>query len=110
LVEVPVKHGLIEIGSKMLMANTVMDADELSFEVGKDEMDDRQIVLGNFWVAALGNGIVCIPGLAADTIFIGPHHTFAKPVANTKGRFIARQAKLSLKLSGLDTGRLNGNQ
>ena len=40
----------------MLMADTVMDADEPRFQIGEDEMDDRQIVLGNLWVAALGNG------------------------------------------------------
>ena len=38
----------------MLMADTVMDADEPRFQIGEDEMDDRQIVLGNLWVAALG--------------------------------------------------------
>ena len=47
----------------MLMADTVMDADE-RFQIGEDEMDDRQIVLGNLWVAALGNGKVFIPALA----------------------------------------------
>ena len=45
----------------MLMADTVMDADEPRFQIGEDEMDDRQIVLGNLWVAALGNGKVFIP-------------------------------------------------
>ena len=29
----------------------------------EDAMDDRQIVLGFHWVAALGNGKVFIPGL-----------------------------------------------
>ena len=48
----------------MLMADTVMDADEPRFQTGEDEMDDRQIVLGNLWVAALGNGKVFIPALA----------------------------------------------
>ena len=48
----------------MLMADTVMDADEPRFQIGEDEMDDRQIVLGNLWVAALGNGKVFIPALA----------------------------------------------
>ena len=41
-----------------------MDADEPRFQIGEDEMDDRQIVLGNLWVAALGNGKVFIPALA----------------------------------------------
>ena len=64
--EAPVKaeRELIEIGLKMLMADTVMDADEPRFQIGEDEMDDRQIVLGNLWVAALGNGKVFIPALA----------------------------------------------
>ena len=33
-------------------------------QIGEDEMVDRQIVLGNLWVAALGNGKVFIPALA----------------------------------------------
>ena len=49
---------------KMPMADTVMDADEPRFQIGENEMDDRQIVLGNLWVAALGNGKVFIPALA----------------------------------------------
>ena len=47
----------------MLMADTVMGADEPCFQIGEDEMDDRQIVLGNVWVAALDNGKVFIPGI-----------------------------------------------
>ena len=53
----------------MLMADTVMDADEPRFQIGEDEMDDRQIVLGNLWVAALGNGKVFIPALAEAGIW-----------------------------------------
>ena len=52
----------------MLMADTVMDAVEPRFQIGKDEMDDRQIVLGNLWVAALGNGKVFIPTLASRSL------------------------------------------
>ena len=48
----------------MLMADTVMGADEPCFQIGEDEMDDRQIVFGNLWVATLGNGKVFIPALA----------------------------------------------
>ena len=49
----------------MLMADTVMDADEPRFQIGEDEMDDRQIVLGNLWVEPhSGNGKVFIPALA----------------------------------------------
>ena len=38
-VEAPVKaeRELIEIGLKMLMADTVMDADEPRFQIGEDE-------------------------------------------------------------------------
>ncbi len=45
----------------MLMADTVTDAVDPRFQIGEDEMDDRQIVLRNLWVAALGNGKVFIP-------------------------------------------------
>ena len=49
----------------MLMADTVMDADEPRFQIGEDEMDDRQIVLGNLWVAATRQRAgVFIPALA----------------------------------------------
>ena len=43
----------------MLMADTVMDADEPRFQIGEDE-----IAAISFWVAALGNGKVFIPALA----------------------------------------------
>ncbi len=207
-VEAPVKaeRELIEVGLKMLAADTVMDAVDPRFQIGEDQMDDRQIVLGNLWVATLGNGKVFIPPLAeagistpivsdgqrprsnsalneptkrvgapvghdgepdtpgiapvlslvlrgsrfpmthlngtsdenlvvdtpafaaspstnpclvylnmlprlaADTILIRPHHASAELVENAKGRLIARQAKLSLKLDRRDTGRLAGDQ
>ncbi len=48
----------------MLMADTVMDAVDPRFQIGEDEMDDRQIVLGNLWVAALGNRMVVVAPLA----------------------------------------------
>jgi len=65
-VEAPVKaeRELIEVGLKMAAADTVMDAVDPRFQIGEDHMDDRQIVLGNLWVATLGNGKVFIPPLA----------------------------------------------
>ena len=47
----------------MLMADTVMDADEPRFQLAKTRWMIG-IVLGNLWVAALGNGKVFIPALA----------------------------------------------
>ena len=190
----------------MLMADTVMDTDEPRFQISEDEMYDWQIVLGNLWVPALGNGKVFIPALAegsistpivsdaqrprsygilhestkrvsapirhygepdtpgmasvlslvlrgprfpmahfnrtsdknlvvdtpalaaspstnpslvylhmfpwlaANTILVGPHHASTELVENAKGRLIARQAKLSLKLDRRDARRLAGDQ
>ena len=48
----------------MLAADTVVDAVDPGFQIGEDQMDDRQKVLGNLWVATLGNGKVFIPSLA----------------------------------------------
>lgn len=48
----------------MLAADTVMDAVDPRFQIGEDQMDDRQKVFGNLWVATLGNGKVFIPPLA----------------------------------------------
>ena len=69
-VEAPVKteRELIKVGLKMLMADTVMDTDEPRFQISEDEMYDWQIVLGNLWVPALGNGKVFIPALAEGSI------------------------------------------
>ena len=65
-VEAPVKaeRELIEVGLKMLAADTVVDAVDPRFKIGEDQMDDRQKVLGNLWVCTLGNGKVFIPPLA----------------------------------------------
>ena len=65
---VKAEREFVEVGLKMLMADTVMDTDEPRFQIGEDEMDDRQIVLGNLWVAALGNGKVFVPTLAEGGI------------------------------------------
>jgi hypothetical protein len=61
-VEAPVKAEckLIEVGLKMLMADTVMDTNEPRFQIGENKVDDWQIVLGNLWVATLGNSKVLI--------------------------------------------------
>ena len=50
-----------------MLMHTVMDADEPRFQIGEDEMDDRQIVLGNLWVAALGNGKVALAEAGIST-------------------------------------------
>ena len=45
-VEAPVKAEckLIEVGLKMLMADTVMDTNEPRFQIGENKVDDWQIV------------------------------------------------------------------
>ena len=42
----------------MLVADAVMDADQPRLEVGENQMDDRQVLLGNLWITTLGNSEV----------------------------------------------------
>ena len=44
----------------MLMTNTVMNPSQPSFKVRKHKMDNRQILFGNLWIAALGDGKVFV--------------------------------------------------
>src|SRR5271170_5274675 len=46
---------LVEVGLEMLVADAVMDAGQPGFQVGKDEMDDRQIRLGHPGIAPFGD-------------------------------------------------------
>ena len=64
-IEAPVKaeRELIKVGLEMLVADTVMDADEPRFKTGEDEMYYRQMVLGNLRVATFGSGKVFNPRL-----------------------------------------------
>ena len=52
----------------MVVADTVMDADEPRFKIAEDEVYYRQIVLGSLWVATFGNGKVFVPPLAETGI------------------------------------------
>jgi hypothetical protein len=51
-----------------------------------------------------------LAGPAADPVLIRAHHPRAELVENLERRFVARQAKLSLKLHGRHAGCLAGNQ
>jgi len=53
----------VEIGLKMLWADTVMDAPQPGLEIGEREVDDRQEGLGNLHVAALRNGGMAVAAL-----------------------------------------------
>ena len=39
----------------MLVANAVVDTDQPRLQVGENQMDDRQVLLGNLWITTLGN-------------------------------------------------------
>ena len=57
----------------MLVADAVMDADQPRLEVGENQMDDRQVLLGNLWITTLGNSEVLIAvfteaGIAAPIV------------------------------------------
>ena len=42
----------------MLVANAVVDTDQPRLQVGENQMDDRQVLLGNLWITTLGNSEV----------------------------------------------------
>ena len=50
----------------MLVANAVVDTDQPRLQVGENQMDDRQVLLGNLWITTLGNSEVLIAALRAD--------------------------------------------
>lgn len=47
----------------MLCADPVMDTDQLCLEIGEDEMDDGQELLGHFGIPTFGNGVVIVAAL-----------------------------------------------
>ena len=64
----------------MLVANAVVDTDQPRLQVGENQMDDRQVLLGNLWITTLGNSEVLIAALTEASI--------AAPIVS-----IARQAE-----------------
>ena len=47
----------------MLVANAVVDTDQPRLQVGENQMEDRQVLLGNLWITTLGNSEVLIAAL-----------------------------------------------
>src|SRR5665811_2293436 len=47
----------------MLCADPVMDTDQPRLEIGEDEMDDGQELLGHFGIPTFGNGVVIVAAL-----------------------------------------------
>ena len=53
----------------MLVANAVVDTDQPRLQVGENQMDDRQVLLGNLWhFTTLGNSEVLIAALTEASI------------------------------------------
>ena len=52
----------------MLVANAVVDTDQPRLQVGENQMDDRQVLLGNLWITTLGNSEVLIAALTEASI------------------------------------------
>ena len=52
-----------EVGLKMLVADAVMDAGQPGLEVGKDEVDDWQILFRHLGIAPLGDGEMLVAAL-----------------------------------------------
>src|SRR5664280_761886 len=48
----------------MLRRNAMMDAVKPCLQVGEDQMDHGQEVLGDLWFAALGDGVVIVAALS----------------------------------------------
>ena len=55
----------------MLVANAVVDTDQPLLQVGENQMDDRQVLLGNLWITTLGNSEVLIAALMNRAGFAG---------------------------------------
>ena len=55
----------------MLVANAVVDTDQPRLQVGENQMDDRQVLLGNLWITTLGNSEVLIAALTEASIAAG---------------------------------------
>jgi hypothetical protein len=53
----------VEVGLQMLMTDPVMDAVQPRFQVGEDEMDDWQMLLGDLRVAPFSDGEVFVAAL-----------------------------------------------
>ena len=51
-----------------LVANAVVDTDQPRLQVGENQMDDRQVLLGNLWITTLGNSEVLIAALTEASI------------------------------------------
>ena len=60
----------------MLVANAVVETDQPRLQVGENQMDDRQVLLGNLWITTLGNSEVLIAALTEASI---PQCGQAKP-------------------------------
>ena len=80
-IEAPVKaeRELIKVGLEMLVADTVMDADEPRFKIGEDEMYYRQMVLGNLWVVTFGSGKMFNPRLPRPAYLLQSSVTVSNP-------------------------------
>ena len=55
----------------MLVANAVVDTDQPRLQVGENQMDDRQVLLGNLWITTLGNSEVLITYYERTTVTDG---------------------------------------
>ena len=56
----------------VLVANAVVDTDQPRLQVGENQMDDRQVLLGNLWITTLGNSEVLIAALTRVAQVLAP--------------------------------------
>jgi polyphosphate kinase 2 (PPK2 family) len=72
-VEAPVKAEgeLVEVGLQMLRADAVMTALQPAFEVAENEVDDRQVFLGDLGIVALDHGKMLIADPAKPRVARG---------------------------------------
>ena len=52
----------------MLVANAVVDTDQPRLQVGENQMDDRQVLLGNLWITTLGNSEVDMSHICSGSL------------------------------------------
>ena len=65
------KGVLVEVGLQVLRADAVVGAEQPSLQVGEDEMDYRQVLLGNSRIAPFRDRVMVIPA-RSDICVSGP--------------------------------------
>ena len=82
------------------MANAVVDTDQPRLQVGENQMDDRQVLLGNLWITTLGNSEVLIAALTEAPARRCSRRTHRATRRYGRARRRAERVRHSVRLSG----------